>query len=205
MIKKIAFCLLFSFTFLKGFSQNDSIKKSNPIIYGEFSVGPASIYEKEGRQSAIAFGASLNYQSHGSLYTFRYSEIANFSYEIAIIIPIPVKNSHVSELGFLYGRRWLFSGSSISLSAGASLNNYRRRLSDGQTLRKNNYFGIPLEANIRFFKKRKKRFRVLYGMVPIGEPTAFGRSFGLKFSGNISERGFFLVGVTFGLGAHKYY
>lgn len=205
MIKKIAFCTLFVFTFLKGFSQNDSIKKTNPIIYGEFSIGPASINAEGSKQSAIGLGLSLNYQAQGSLYTLRYNEIANFTHEVVVIFPIISKNSSVREFGLLYGRRWLFSGSSISLSGGVSINSYENRLNSTQTFEKSNHFGVPLEVNIRFFKKRKKRFRVLYGLVPIGEPTAFGRSFGLKFSGNFSKRGFFLFGLTFGLGAHKYY
>lgn len=68
------------------------------------------------------------------------------------------------------------------------------------------HFELPSEANIKLFKSRKKRFRILYGVVPMGEPTSFsfGRSIEFKLFGNISKTPSH-KGISLGFGNHRVY
>jgi hypothetical protein len=56
-----------------------------------------------------------------------------------------------------------------------------------------------------FFKTKKERFRIFYGLIPVGEPTSFGRAFGFRLYANIAKNSYVGLGLTFGLGWHKIY
>ena len=56
-----------------------------------------------------------------------------------------------------------------------------------------------------FFKSKKERFRIFYGLIPVGEPISFGKSFGFKLSANIAKKSYIGLGLTFALGWHKIY
>jgi len=60
-------------------------------------------------------------------------------------------------------------------------------------------------VNVKWFKKEKKRFRAYYGLIPIGKPTSFGRSFGFKLYGNIGKLSYVGIGINYGFGWHKRY
>jgi hypothetical protein len=63
---------------------------------------------------------------------------------------------------------------------------------------------LPIELNFKWFKSKKKRYRI-YGIIPVGEPTSFGRNFGFKLVGNISKNSFVGLGIVYGFGIHKKY
>ena len=122
-------------------------------------------------------------------------------------IPFLVENLNSNEISLLYGKRFIKDGHSWSFSGGVSANYalYKRRV-DGVNQRASEAFvGFPLEINIKWFKKKKKRFRAWYGIVPIGKPTAFGRSLGFKLYGNLGKLSYIGIGLNYGFGWHKKY
>ena len=46
-----------------------------------------------------------------------------------------------------------------------------------------NFVGFPLEFGIHWFHSKKERYKVLFGLIPVGKPTSFGRGLGLKLYG----------------------
>lgn len=105
----------------------------------------------------------------------------------------------------MYGKRYIEDGFSYHFSGGISYNSLRDK---DDNLNKNttvNYVGFPLEVGLSWFKSRRQRFRILYGLIPVGKPTGFGRSFGIKMYANFTKRTYFGIGLNFGLGYHKKY
>lgn len=203
------FCAIFTCVF-NVFGQ-DTVKtistvKTNPIIFGEGYFGAALA-----GLSGYYLGASFNYQIKSSLLTFRVSTIPDIDLKIiSPIIPLPyfLDKGHTDEYGFLYGLRKVKDGLSFSFSAGVSCN-YRLTTeydNNNQILYRNryNYVGLPFEVNVKWFKKEKNRYRIYY-VFPVGKPTGFGRSLGLKLSGNISKYSYLAIGIVGGLGYHKQY
>ena len=198
------FLLIIGFTCLgeKAFSQK--IKKSNPIIYLEESLGGAF-----GSAGGFGLGLGLNYQAKQHLFTIRYVGTSRIRISIAApIVPIPilkVKNS-LEEVALLYGLRFIDGGEGYSFSLGASWNDYYQYFDRrGNVDQKNDtYFGVPFEANMKWFKGKKERFRI-YGLIPVGKPTALGGSIGFKLFGNVSRHSYAGIGLSFGIGYHKVY
>jgi hypothetical protein len=186
----------------------DSIKvKSNPIIFGDFMIGGAG-----GEANGLAFVFGLNYQINKDLITLRsaylLAENKNVNIlEALLIIPIFIGGDSVNEFSLLYGKRFVFNGSALSISAGVSTNliKFKETINDEKIARRNSYIGIPFEINFNFFKKEKKRYRVVYGLIPVGKPTSFGKSIGLKVFGNFGEYNYFGIGLNTGIGWHKKY
>ena len=206
-MKKIV-CLLIFLSFIISSSaqeEKDRYAKTNTIWFAESSLGLGSIYNGENSAAAFNFNFTANYQHKKSLYTLRYNYVADISVTFIFFFPVPTESQSINELGLLYGRRWLFEGGSLSVSGGASLNNYKSNIIGGEVFENSNHIGFPFEINARLFKKKKGVYRAFYGLIPVGKPTAFGRGVGLKLSGNIANRGFISFGITFSLGAHKYY
>ena len=199
MIKKI---LLFGLLFLlkiNCWSQD----QTNPVLYAEL-FGGYSI----GSSSGWTGGIELNYQIHNSLITGRYVGLTELKHVGNFIFPYYIHIDKINELALLYGKRHTYGNHTISYSAGLSYvnrefiinNDYKYPSYDNQQS-----IGIPFEADIKWFKRKKERFRVVYGLVPIGKPTGFGRSIGFKLYGDISKTTFVGLGITFGLGWHKKY
>lgn len=177
------------------------VKETNPIAFGDIFVGHA--WAKPG---GLAAGASLNYQIKRSLLTLRYNETIRLHVDfLSVFIPIPVieQRSHLKEAACLYGWRFISDGNAYSFSLGPSYNVFTERLTDGNN-RTANYGGLCFEANIKWFKKEKRRFRI-YGLFPVGNETGFSGSIGFKLFGNISKYSYAGVGLTFGSGFHKQY
>jgi hypothetical protein len=172
------------------------------IIFGEFLVGAS-------HNEGLAFGANLNCQSGLHLFTARYLTHRNF-YNKLIAVYADNENLNVrsqqDEWALLYGPRLDFERFSASFSAGISGSVVSIVSSDVQANLNyhNRYIGIPYEFNVKFFKKKKSRYR-LYGLVPVGKPTSFGRSIGMKLFGNFSGERYFGLGLTLGIGVHKLY
>lgn len=216
-MKKIIFTILMLFC-LSLYAQEEAPKKedtlalkekTDPIFFAESFFGLGNVDSpNDNISSTFSFGGELNYQFNKNLFSARF--LYHSSVEVVpVLIAIPVfieREKHV-EWGALYGRRWIFNGSSVSISGGISLNHstffISNQDSDPTKLREN-HVGVPLEVNFKFFKSKKDRYRI-YGMIPVGKPTSFGRSVGFKLIGNISKYSFIGVGLTFGFGFHKKY
>jgi hypothetical protein len=176
-------------------------KKSNPIIFGDFNLGYSN-----GFLRGLSLGVSLNYQKNKNLFTFRNIETIRIDNADLLlgIIPINVDSKTLTEYALLYGRRYIDGGTSYHFSGGISYNTYKK-VEDDITVENYSFIGFPLEFAISWFKSKKKKFRVLYGLIPVGKPTGFGRSFTLKLYSNISKNSYIGLGLNFGLGYHKKY
>ncbi|MGY3052606.1 hypothetical protein ACVWYG_000796 [Pedobacter sp. UYEF25] len=144
---------------------------SNPILYGEVFVGGSF---------GVLYGAELNYQVRQSLFTARITAITQIETEVVgFFIPVFYLKEQYYEPALLYGYRYIKSGHSLGVSAGLSYNNkliYSPRYNVYSE--RSEYIGFPFEVNYKIFKKKKARYRIIYGIFPIGKPTAFSRSFG---------------------------
>jgi hypothetical protein len=202
--KQLFTLLLTAGVFLQASSQ--SADKQNPVLFGDVFLGHAW-----GRAGGISMGAAVHFQKAQSLFTLRYGTTARLNAKVASIwVPIPLfeEESSLEEISVLYGRRRLVSGgSAISVSLGLSANSFKEYSTGNNqpTEKISRYVGFPFEGNIKWFKARKDRFRIFYGLVPVGRPTAFGRSFGLKLSGNFSKYSYAGLSLAVGLGLHKKY
>jgi len=196
--------------------ENDSLKldTSNPIIFGEMLMGVGS-----SENFGFVLGASLNYQRQKHLYTIRYtgfdalelSKIKSGSISHLLIFPAYVDVEKINEYSFLYGRRHIYDNVSFSYSSGIGIA-YRQERQYIEDLDKysdwisETNFGIPIELNIKWFKSRKQRLRIPYGLIPVGnKKIAFGRSIGFKLFGHISKNSYVGLGLTWGFGIHKDY
>lgn len=182
------------------------VVKTNPIIFGEGYVGFAVA-----GVSGLQGGFSLNYQIKKSFVTLRATEIDDVKLTVlAPIIPIPilVDQGNLHEYAALYGLRSIKEGHSISFSLGISQNTRTVKYNDSNNnfvyQAKSSYVGMPFEFNIKWFKKSKECYRIYY-VFPVGKPTGFGQSFGLKLSGNLSKNSYLAFGLVAGLGYHKHY
>ena len=193
---------LFFFAFSSTIAQEklDSIKeKDNPIVFGDFLVG----YSNTGK-TAVTVGLNLNYQSKNDLYTFRTSETTSIDrVDWFLFIPISIVSNTTTEYALLYGKRYVENGLAYHFSGGISYN--INEDVNGKIKTKDTFAGFPLEIGMSFFKPEKERFRIFYGLIPVGKPTSFGRSFGFKLYANIAKKAYVGLGLTFGLGWHKIY
>lgn len=202
-MKKKLLLILFFLSLFPTEAQNESVSETNPIIFAEINVGISRLFN-DGLAGNLSFSA--NYQSKMNLFTFRFAQTAilqaNSVDDIFSIDP-KVQND---EYAFLYGRRWIEEGQSMSVSLGLSYNTFKDdfNFSTNRHASITNHFGIPFEANIRWFKSEKRRYRLLE-VFPVGPPTGFGRSIGFKLFGNISKQSYIGIGLVYGLGYHRYY
>lgn len=210
-MKKLLFLFLFSITVV---SQevviNDSIRRTNPVIFIESFAG----FGGSNGNLIGSLGGSLNYQfNKKDLLTTRFISNASFGSSYIqtspfTVIPFLVKTEKQQELALLYGKRFTFDNYSVSLSTGISIirrDFFRENVTYFEEVTEE-YYGVPFEINIKFFKSKKSRFRAYYGIIPIGKKRiSFGRSVGLKIIGNASKSGYVGFGVTYGFGWHKKY
>jgi hypothetical protein len=198
--KLLVFFLLIAFSSTIAQEKLDSVKiKENPIVFGDFLVG----YSNTGKR-AVTVGGNLNYQSKNNLYTFRTSQTTSIDkIDWFLFIPISIVSNTTTEYAALYGKRYIEDGMAYHFSAGISYNINEDINEDIKT--RDTFAGFPLEIGMSFFKPNKERFRIFYGLIPVGKETSFGRSFGFKLYANIAKRSYVGLGLTFGLGWHKIY
>jgi len=183
----------------KGYSQqqNDSISKtSNLILFAEANFG-YSYFSKD----ALYSGLSLNFQKRNDLLTFRFSRNDHIQ-EIGwiIVTPISQQRERYSEHSLLYGKRYIKDGRAFHFSGGISYNTLEKR---GENLvSKTSFFGFPIGVGVHWFPSEAERFR-LFGAIPVGKPTRFAGSTGIKLNANIAKTSYIGVAFTFGLGFHK--
>jgi len=201
MKKLICLCIGFACHFMSMAQQ-----QSNPIIYVDGIFGYAG-----GHAKGWTVGGSFNIQNKKDLFSFRVLSVNEIDTDnlasIAIILPLIFESNTSDEYAILYGRRFLFNDHSLSFSLGASTTHrqYKIKLDDKKLNLVDDYIGIPFEVTMRWFKPTKTRYRAVYGLVPVGKPTGFGRSFAFKLFGSISERSFIGFGISVGFGFHKKY
>lgn len=194
-----------------GFSQESKeleTGESNPILFAEVFLGYTGV-----NFEGLSLGYTVNYQFENNLITYRNLYVAsknknrNRGLSETFIFPSFINGNSLNEYSLLYGKRFLYDNSSLSISIGVSSNTliYRSKLEDERIRIQNNYIGVPFEVNFKFFNAEKERYRVFYGLIPIGKPTAFTRSFGLKLYGNFGKVSHLGIGINIGLGWHKKY
>jgi hypothetical protein len=203
MLRLAYFLLLLVAANFTGFGQTG--QKSNPVLFSEFFAGYSG-----GSGGGLSAGVALNFQSKRSLFTARYLGTVKINSMLPLLLIFPIffaePFSGLEETSLLYGRRFVDDGSAFSFSAGLSYNRFTVYGKDSNNTRVASttyYAGVPFEANINWFKANKKRLRVLF--MPVGKPSSFGGSFGVKLFGNISRNSFVGLGLVFGIGFHKKY
>ncbi|WP_445733801.1 hypothetical protein [Mariniflexile sp.] len=180
--------------------------KSNPIIYLEGNFGYTG-----GNASGFTIGCQINYQNNKDLFTFRYQNQSNLKSDYVavafIAFPYIYSDFNIDEYSILYGKRYIDNNESYSFSIGVSNNIKHSKIKENNIVywQDESYIGIPFEVTIKWFKANKKRFRAYYGLIPIGKPTAFGRSFGFKLYGNVGKSSYIGAGLSLGYGWHKKY
>lgn len=175
--------------------------KQNPILFGSFLLGHAA-----GGGGGFSLGTEANVQARKNLFTLQYLSTLKVRTSFAFyIFPVIEEKSSQQTVSLLYGRRFIDKGMATSFSAGISYNLFREYVDVQNKYVSKPGAGCPFEANIQWFKPEKSRFRIVYGLIPVGEPTGFGRSIGFKFFGNVSKHSFAGISLTAGLGLHKKY
>ena len=192
--------------YLSASLSKDSIitAKTNPILFTDFYFGYSG-----GGSHGFTGSVSVNYQLKEHLFTARASQLLHYKTQIITpVFPFPLSKlqESIDEYGLLYGRRYAKDNHAFSFSAGAAFMHRKKYVitADDSFYVTKNTFGVPFEASVKWFKRRKAPYRI-YGVIPIGKPTAFGNSFGFKLLGNVSKTTFVGLGITVGFGYHKYY
>ncbi len=206
-MKKTVFIIIVFFTLTLQAQEKNTKNIKQPIAFVEMLMARSFIIND---LPGWAAGGELNYQYKNHLFSFRYIEDVHNKFVIVspsvILLPLPSLVEHITnkELGILYGRRWIYDDTAISVSGGISYNHYTSKNLDSTLELIDDYLGFPLEVNIKWFKAQKERYRI-YQVIPVGKPTAFGRSFGFKFFANINKHSYLGFGFTYGFGWHKKY
>lgn len=173
-------------------------QKDNPVIFIEEFIGGAL-----GDAGGLGIGFEINYQANRNLFTARYIGTVKLGVDIIdplILLPFLNARSSMEEFALLYGKRFIEGGQAFSFSLGASYSRYEQYDYE----KSDDYFSVPFEANIKWFKSERKRFKI-YGLIPVGPSTGFGGSIGFKLFGNFSKHSYAGLGLTVGLGFHKVY
>lgn len=186
-------------------------QKNKTIAFGEFLGG----FSRTSEHSDWLYGVELNFQAKKLLFSARYVEnyyqfIKISAVPIEVIwLPIPVIEDpkYLKDYSVFLGYRKTEENFSFSFSGGISYNNYTQNFHDGSGKfysYTENFWGIPLEANIKWYKENKSPYRI-YGIIPVGKPTAIGNSIGFKLLGNISKKSYIGLALVWGIGIHKEY
>lgn len=203
MKNDILFFVAILLTFLSCYSQEkiDSIStKSNSIFFGDVVIGYTS-----GTVKGFSGGISINYQRKNNLFTVRFletSRIYDADYFL-LFFPYNVYSKSIKEYSFLIGKRFIKNNVAFHFSGGISKVNFKE-IQDDNLISNVDYFGLPIEIGINWFNPQKERFRI-FGLIPVGKPTSFGRSVGFKLYATIAKKSYVGLGLTFGLGRYKNY
>ena len=83
-----------------------------------------------------------------------------YSYHLLHQFQLLEKKLIIKKIALLYGKRWVYDDSSLSISGGLSINTYSNRITDENNERikiKDDYIGFPLEVNFKLFQIREKK------------------------------------------------
>ncbi len=190
------------FSSIKAQEKQDSLKvKTNTIVFIDLNVRYSF-----GVTNGLSGGLSLNYQVKKNLLKFRFFETSRIENVDVIfgIIPTNIDQKLTREYSLLYGKRFIKNDLAYHFAGGISYSNYKKTKQD-VVVTEYNFVGFPLEFGIHWFHSKKERYRVLFGLIPVGKPTSFGRAQGLKLYVNLAKRSYIGLGITIGLGWHKKY
>ncbi|MEO8795354.1 MAG: hypothetical protein ABI390_07780 [Daejeonella sp.] len=203
------YLLLFFLILIFSFSAycQDSLKRSNPVIYGESVYGISF-----GKTGGLTGGGQLNYQFKKNLISIKYTGRLKLKSQLEMITPVtafPIieERNSSNEFSALYGLRFLETGQAFNFSLGISETILREVFKDEEQTKYSkiqHYLGVPYELSMNFFKSKRDRFK-LYNFFPIGPKTAFGGGVGVKIFGNISKFTTHGLAVSYSLGYHKKY
>lgn len=202
-IKFLAPLIMLIFLSFQSFSQqkNDSIvKKKNTIFFADVNLGYAYFSEH-----ALSGGLSLNYQKKNNLFKFRFIQ-NEYIQKIKLFLNfIPIEKTSViyNEHSILYGKRIMKDNHSIHFAIGVSYN-YLEYVEKNHSILRDYFWGVPLEIGFLSFNKNKEQYRV-FGMIPVGKPTSFSRSAGLKIVANLAHQSYVGLNLTLGFGWYKKY
>jgi len=161
-------------------------EKHHPVLYvdGGFGYTFAGLRGIEGNYS-------LNYQYKKSLFTLRGLGTASYRndpYSHKLFNLYSQETGSLAQYSFLYGLRFSNNSShAYSLSLGIADDRrslYSYDMKDNKTIARENYAGIPFEANYQWYTQR------------------FGASFAIKLMGDVSKHSFAAIGIAMGLGYH---
>ena len=186
-------------------------QRKEPVIYGEIIGG----FSKTTDHSEWLYGGDVNYKINKVLISARMVEnyyqfvtIAMIPRELMLLLfPLVEGPKYLDDYSVLVGYVKTEDDFSFSFSAGISYNTYSQHFTTEAGNRyviDDHFWGIPLEANIKWFKKDKEPYKIL-GVIPVGNPTSFGNSIGFKLLGNISKKSYVGLAVVVGIGIHKEY
>lgn len=198
----LAFFLLLVFSVVSAQEKKDSLNvKQNPIAFADINLGYAI-----GSAKGLSVGVSFYYQKENQLFTFRVFETVDIEKVDLLfgVFPTNIDSKTLNEYSLLYGKRFIVTDRSYHFSAGISYNTFKYVKQD-IVLSEEVFVGFPLEVGMNFFNANKEKFRVLYGLIPVGKPTSFARSYGFKLYANIAKKSYIGLGITIGLGWHKIY
>jgi hypothetical protein len=190
------------FLVVKAQEKQDSLNlKQNPIAFADINLGYAI-----GSAKGFSAGVSFYYQKEKQLFTFRILQNVNIEKVDLLfgIFPTNIDSKTLNEYSFLYGKRFIDTDRSYHFSAGISYNTFKYIKKD-IVLNDKVFIGFPIEMGMHFFNAKKEKFRVLYGLIPLGKPTSFARSYGFKLYANIAKKSYIGLGISIGLGWHKIY
>ncbi len=202
MKKKISIAIFIAFTIL---CNSQEKKEGNKIFFVDFLVG-GSTFSK----GSVNSGYSVNYQNKKDLFTLKFNQSKKLENDAVLIIwflPLTYLDTprNSEEFSFLYGKRFIKNGFSYSSSIGISLLKHNTINQDYQEIiNSKTSFGIPLEFNVRWFRKNKRQNHIL-GFIPVGKETGFGSSTGLKVFATISKQSYIGLALNFGFGFYKNY
>lgn len=176
------------------------IVKSNKIIFVDIDFGYAYT-----NNHSFSSGISVNYQHQNDFYKVRFTQ--NYRLDDAkfvAIFPVSGKETIYNEVSLMYGKRLIRNDLSYHFTMGISYNELLLR--DDFNVFFNDFFiGFPIEIGMHSFPSEKERFRILYGLIPVGKPTSFARATSLKIKANIAKQSYIGISIGIGLGMYKKY
>ncbi len=201
-MKRFFFLFLFTSAFLYA---------QKPILYGDLFFGGSRIPG----HSAWLYGLEANYQNKNLLYSFRYTQNYYQFIKVGFVpigftaFPFPVSEGpkYLDNYALLLGYRKAENGFAYSFSGGVSYTDFKENYFDENNVKyttTEKSVGFPFEANIAWFKKEKSPYRI-YGIIPVGKPSAIGNSIGFKLLGNISKDPYVGLALVWGIGIHQKY
>lgn len=139
-----------------------------------------------GSVGGSTIGATINYRNNNHLFLLIYIYQTDMKFETAaispfVVLPIFFNERQINEFFVLYGRRTAKRDHSLSYSGGISFNHVLLQSGQESNFGDSNVFvGFPFKLNIKWLKKKKRRFRAYFDIIPIGKASSFGKSYGFK-------------------------
>ncbi|MCB0462288.1 MAG: hypothetical protein R2816_00775 [Flavobacteriaceae bacterium] len=186
MKRSIITILLCGFVFACfGQKVTDSIPQNkSTYLFFDFSQGVVV-----GDINGFGYGLSGNYQNNKDLFSIRTNYIFEFS-DIWATLFQNKEGTSINEYALLYGKRFVFNDSSLSISIGISSNlwKYDAKENDTKVVKRKSYIGLPIEITGLGFDKKAEKMGILIGA---------------KLFSNIGKASYVGIAINFSIGKHK--